>query len=64
MEPEKLMESISKEIKSALRAMQKATLPEEKLKHSEIIKNLCDSQNVFLGLIAEMSAYEDDDILF
>jgi hypothetical protein len=51
MDPEKIMSGISKEILSALKSMAKATTPEEKLKYSEIVKNLCDSLGVFLFLI-------------
>ncbi len=55
MEPDKIMSDISKEILTALKAMAKAKTPEEKLIHSEIVKNLCDSLGVFLGLISDMA---------
>ena len=61
MDPEKIMSCISKEILSALKSMAKATTPEEKLKYSKIVKNLCDSLGVFLGLISEMAPYDDED---
>jgi hypothetical protein len=61
MDPEKIMSGISKEILSALKSMANATTPEEKLKYSEIVKNLCDSLDVFLGLISEMAPYDDED---
>ncbi len=61
MEPDKIMSDISKEILTALNAMAKAKTPEEKLMHSEIVKNLCDSLGVFLGLISDMALYDDDD---
>ena len=61
MDPDKMMSDISKEILTALKAMEKAKTPEEKLIHSEIIKNLCDSLGVFLSLISDMALYDDDD---
>ncbi len=61
MDPDKIMSDISKEILMALKAMAKAKTHEEKLIHSEIVKNLCDSLGVFLGLISDMALYDDDD---
>jgi len=61
MDPEKIMNGIAKEILIALKAMAKATTPEEKLKYSEIVKNLCDSLGVFLGVLSEMAPYNDED---
>ena len=61
MDPEKIMNGISKEIFTALEAMEKAKIPEEKLMHSETVKNLCDSLGVFLNLISDMAPYEDDE---
>jgi hypothetical protein len=60
MDPEKIMDGISKEIFTALKAMTKAKSLEEKLMYSEIVKNLCDSLGVFLGLISDMAPYDDD----
>jgi hypothetical protein len=60
MEPDKLMEGISKEMSVALKAMGKAKTAEEKLMYSEIVKNLSESLGVFLGLMSEMSYMEDD----
>ena len=61
MDPDKILNDISKEILTALKAMAKAKTPEEKLMHSEIVKNLCDSIEVFLGLISDTALYDDDD---
>ena len=64
MQPEKIMAGISKEIETALKAMAKAKTPEEKLAHSEIVKNLCKSLGVFLSFMTDMSdimGYEKDD---
>ena len=60
MDPEKIMDGISKEIFTALKAMEKAKTPEEKLIHSETIKNLCDSLGVFLSLISDIAPYDDE----
>jgi len=60
MDPEKIMNGISKEIFTALEAMEKAKTPEEKLMHSETVKNLCDSLGVFLNLISDIEPYDHD----
>ena len=60
MKPEKIMNGISKEILSALKELKKAKAPEEKLIHSKIIKNLCESQGVFLNFMSDMGLYSDD----
>ena len=61
MDPEKIMDGISKEIFTALREMAKAKTSEEKLMYSEIVKNLCDSLGVFLSLISSMAQYDGED---
>ena len=61
MDPEKIMNGISTEIITALKAMKKAETPEERLMHSETVKNLCDSLGVFVSLIGEMASYGDGD---
>lgn len=60
MDPEKIMAGISKEIEAALEAMEKAKTPEEKLTHSETVKNLCESLGVFLSLASEIMPYDDN----
>ncbi len=60
MDPEKIMTGISREIDVALKAMGKAKTPEEKLMHSGIVKNLCESLGVFLNLMSDMMPYDDD----
>jgi len=62
MDPDKIMTGISEEIDAALKAMRKAKTPEEKLAHSQVVKNLCDSLGVFLNLMSHMVAYDDDDM--
>lgn len=61
MDPEKLMNDLSKELATALKAMAKAKTPEEKLQYSEIVKNLCGSLGVFLNLISDMAPYGFDE---
>jgi hypothetical protein len=60
MDPEKIMNGISKEIFTALKSMEKAKTPEEKLVYSETVKNLCDSLGVFLNLLSDMTPYDDE----
>ena len=60
MDPEEIMDSISKEILIALKTMGKAKTSEEKLMYSETVKNLCDSLGVFLNLMSDMAPYDDD----
>ncbi len=67
MTPDKIMDGISKQIMTSLNEMEKASTTDEKLKHSKIIKNLCNSLDVFFGLMDDMAPYEengDDDIPF
>jgi len=61
MDPEKIMTGISKELEAALKAMEKAKTPEEKLVYSKTVKNLCESLGVFLNLANDMMPYDDDD---
>ena len=61
MDPGKILDGLSKEINSALKAMAKAKDINEKEVYSRIIKNLCESQGVFLELAAEMMSHDFDD---
>ena len=61
MDPENMMNGISIEIMTSIKAMAKAKTPEEKLTYSKTIKNLCESLGVFLNLMGEMDLYDDDD---
>ena len=61
MDPEKIMNGISKELLTALKEIAKAKTPEEKLKYSEIVKNLSDSLGVFLVFLSQAIPYEDED---
>ena len=61
MGPEQLMETISSEISSALKAMAQAETAEEKLAYSQMVKNLCDSLGVFLSFLSDIEPYGDTD---
>lgn len=54
MDPEKIMDGLAKELLSALKDMAKAKTADDKLRYSQIVKNLSDSLGVFLGLASEM----------
>jgi hypothetical protein len=62
VDPDKIMDGISKELNSAMKAMSKTKDIIEKEAYSRIIKNLCESQGVFLKLASEMMPldFEDD----
>ena len=61
METEMLMDSLTNEINSALKAMAMAKTIEEKMTYSQIVKNLCESLEVFLNLATDMMNYDTDD---
>lgn len=61
MYQDQLMDGLSKEINSALKSIAKTKDINEKEIYSRIIKNLCESQGVFLELAAEMMSYDFDD---
>lgn len=63
MDPEKIMDGLSKELNNALKAMAKTKDLNEKEVYSRIIKNLCESQGVFLKLASEMMMSDFDDDL-
>ena len=70
MDPDKIMDGLSKELNAAMKAMSKTKDLNEKEAYSRIIKNLCESQGVFLKLASEMMSHElsddldDEDIPF
>lgn len=61
MDPDKIMDGLSKELNFALKAMSKTKDVNEKEIHSRIIKNLCESLGVFLNLASEMMPFDFDD---
>ena len=63
MDPDKIMDGLSKELNSALKAMSKTKDINEKEVYSRIIKNLCESQGVFLKLASDIMPLDFDDDL-
>jgi len=63
MDPERIMNGLSKELNSALKAMAKAKDVNEKEAYSRIVKNVCESLGVFFNLAGEMMPYDSDDDL-
>jgi hypothetical protein len=61
VDPDKIMDGLSKEIILALKAMAKTKDINEKEVYSRIIKNLCKSQGVFLKLASEMMSLDFDE---
>ena len=61
MDPDKIMDGLSKELSTALKAMAKTKDLTDKEAYSRIVKNLCESFGVFLNLASDMMAYEDFD---
>ena len=63
MDPDEIMDGLSKEINFALKSMAKTKDVNEKEAYSRIIKNLCESQGVFLKLASEIMSLDFDDEL-
>ena len=61
MDPEKIMDGLTKEIVSALRTMSKTKNVNEKEVYSRIVKNLCESMGVFFDLASEMMPLDFDE---
>jgi hypothetical protein len=61
MDPEKIMDGISKELVSTLKAMAGAKTVEEKVGYSKVIQNLCNSLGVFLDAASSMMDFEEDE---
>lgn len=61
MEIDKLLENLAKEANAALTAMAKTKDVNEKESYSRIVKNLCESLEIFLNLQNEMMRFDDDD---
>jgi hypothetical protein len=61
MDPDKIMNGLSNELNSALKAMTKAKDVNEKEAYSRIVKNLCESLGVFFNLASEMMPFDSDD---
>lgn len=63
MDPDKIMNGLSKELNFVLKAMAKAKDVNEKEAYSRIVKNLCESLGVFLNLAKEMMPFDLEDDL-
>jgi hypothetical protein len=63
VDPDKIMSGLEKELNSALKGMSKAKDINEKEVYSRIVKNLCESQGVFLELASQMMPFDFDDDL-
>lgn len=61
MEPEEIMDGLSKELDDALKSMAKAKSLDEKLVYSKIVKNLCESLGVFLDLASGVMNMDFDE---
>lgn len=61
MDPDNIMDNLSKETIAALKAMAKTRDVNEKEVYSRIVKNLCESMQVFLDLASDMMPYDFDD---
>ncbi|OQX62074.1 MAG: hypothetical protein B5M56_07485 [Desulfococcus sp. 4484_241] len=61
MEPDEIIDGLFKEIDSALKEMSKTKDVSTKETYSRIVKNLCESQGVFLGLASEIMGFDLDD---
>ena len=62
MDPDKLMETLSKELQKTLEAMAKTKDLEEKKMYSEIVHNLSQSLGVFLKLASDMMGLDFDEL--
>ncbi|HCC55249.1 MAG TPA: hypothetical protein DEQ20_10075 [Desulfobulbaceae bacterium] len=58
MDPEKILDDLTKELSATLKAMAKAKTVEEKLAHSQIVKNLCEAMGVFFELADNMMGFD------
>ncbi len=61
MDPEALMNSLSEELEKSIEDMRQARTVEERLRHSEIVKNLSESMGVFLKLISDVMSADFED---
>jgi len=69
MDPEILMNKLAEELDNSIEDMRAAQTVEERLRHSEIVRNLSESMGVFLKLISDVmnadfdgfDEFDDDD---
>ena len=62
MDTDRIMDGLLRELNSALKAMAKSKDMNEKEAYSRIVKNLCESLDVFLNLASEMMSFDSDDL--
>jgi hypothetical protein len=60
MEPQDIMDGLSKELGDALNAMAKTKSLDEKLTYSKIVKNLSESLGVFIDLASSVMDMDFD----
>ncbi|HDR15782.1 MAG TPA: hypothetical protein ENN79_09940 [Desulfobacteraceae bacterium] len=63
MDPEKIIDGLSKELLSTLKLMSKVKDVNERETYSRIVKNLCESLGVFFDLANDMMPFDFDDDL-
>ena len=61
MDPGKIMDSLTKELNGAIKALSKAKTIEEKVAYSQVVKNMSESLGVFLNLASDLMALDLDD---
>ncbi|MFO8090572.1 MAG: hypothetical protein R6U13_12085 [Desulfatiglandaceae bacterium] len=61
MDPEKIVDGVSKELVSNLKLMAKTNNINEKEIYSRIVKNLCESLGVFFDLADDMMPLDFDE---
>jgi hypothetical protein len=61
MNPEKIMDGLSKELEAALKAMSSTKTIADKVAYSQIVKNLCESLGIFLNLASDMMDYDEEE---
>ncbi len=60
MDPEQIMNGLTKELDSAIMAMSKAKSLDEKVAYSQIVKNMSESLGVFLQLADDMMMFDEE----
>ena len=60
MDPEQLMNALGDELDASIRDMHGENDIEERVKHSEIVRNLSESMGVFLRLISDVMSADFD----
>jgi len=61
MDPEKIIENLITELNKAVKEMSKAKTAEDKVAHSQVVKNISESLGVFFKLAGDMFGYDMDD---